>query len=70
MKRTRKDADGVVCPKCECPEVPVNTTRHSGRVTIRYRRCANPNCRYAFRTTETGPRPKQSENQQPNEDSH
>ncbi len=54
---TRENArEGVCCPKCECPEVRVVNTRHSKKMTIRYRRCMNTFCGLRFRTVELTPK--------------
>ncbi len=56
--------DGVVCPRCECPDVPVIELRegvHSVwdrkrrkrvlmEITRRRRECTNPNCNAVFWT--------------------
>jgi len=57
-----KDAeDGLICPKCECPDVPIRRefeqhlkTRRGKKITVvtRVRECMNSRCGVTFKTTQ------------------
>ncbi len=49
------DIRGIVCSRCECPDLRVTRTRKvwGGKIR-RWRECQNPNCGHTNITTESG----------------